>query len=548
MLAYFLAVVVALTGTGGQSEKNKLHYRIKPVQTSDRTILEISLRFKADNSDPVQVKLPVDCFGTPDIHRYVTKFEAEAGTSISSGAQDTERVVRPSPDGMVSLRYVLSYDPKEMDNYPYAPNTRSNYFHVAGCQWLLRVGDGEQELPISVEIVDAPKSWRLYSSIDQNAAHFETIASYEKLSSSAIGGGGESYSFNVRQKPVSIFVHGKFDIPNRELFAAVERIVRLERDWFSDYEQPFYHVVVAPRSGVTAGYAPQNAFINFVRETITRDELNLLLAHEMFHYWLPNKIKIEQDEKYSDVRYEWFYEGFTDYFAPRILLEAGLITPEQSAEQINKAILNIADNPHRTETYEDFMAAVKEGRFDSRYKKLSYHRGALIALNWDTQLRRTGEKRDLSDFIRELYFLARKSNGKIPEQAFFDFASRYGIDAKGDLERYIMRGEAIRPAPDARLGNFEMRETEKPLFDPGFSLERTRKTGVISDLAEDTAAYRAGLRNGMAFVRARNANRFSNSWQAEQPLVVVVKVDGRERTIEFFPHGKSEKLLLFHPR
>jgi predicted metalloprotease with PDZ domain len=410
----------------------------------------------------------------------------------------------------------------------------------------LHIGDDNQERPISVEIVGAPKHWQLYSSIDRNAARFETIDSYKNLALSAIGG-GQSHSFHVQGKPVSVFVHGELDIPNEEIFTAVERIVRLERRWFADYEQPFYHVIVAPRSGVTAGYATPNAFINFVRKDITRGELNLLLAHEMFHYWLPGKIKIEQDEKYLAVRYDWFYEGFTDYFAPRILLEAKLITPANFAEQINKAILNIADNPHRAETYDDFVAAAKAGKFDGNYKKLSYHRGALIALNWDTQLRRAG-RRDLSDFIRQLYRLARKNSGKISERAFFDFAAGYGIDAERDLEGYIMRGEAIKVASDAQIRSFALRETERPLFNSGFSIEQTRKSGKISGVVEDGAAYRAGLRSEMEFVRAENSNRFSNSWRADKPLVVVVKVNGQERRFEFFPHGKREKLLLFHPR
>jgi predicted metalloprotease with PDZ domain len=474
--------------------------------------------------------------------------KAEEGAIIKPGEVESERVVVPSPRGIVALRYVLSYDPKVMDNYPYAPNTSADYFHIAGCQWLLHVGDDKQERPISVEIVEAPKHWRLYSSIARNAARFETTDSYKHLASSAIGGGGQSHTFYVHRKPISVFAHGKLDIPDQEIYTAVERIVRLERRWFADYEQPFYHVIVAPRGGVIAGYAPRNAFINFVRKGITSHELNLLLAHEMFHYWLPGKMKIAQDEKYSEVRYEWLYEGFTDYFAPRILLEAGLMTPHQFAEQINKAVLNIADNPHRTETYDDFVAAAKAGKFDATYKKLSYHRGALIALNWDTQLRRASGRRDLSDFIRELYHLALKHEGKIPEQVFFDFAANYGIDAKGDLERHIVRGEAIKVASDARIKGFELRETAWPLFDPGLALAHTRETKTISGVVEGGAAYRAGLRNGMEFVRAVNANRFSNSWRADKPLMVVVKANGQERTFEFFPHGKRERLLLFHPR
>ena len=540
-----LVLTVFVVFESAQAQQSNIRYTVKPVPAADRTVLHISVSFRNDGSAPFKVKLPADGFGTPDIHKYVTGFTGTAGTSVENGSNETERVVYPAADGDVSVSYTISYDPVEMDNYPYAPNTGPNWFHVAGCQWMLRIGDDKKQRRISVELSGVPKNWRIYSSIDENAASFETVSTYSDLMSSAIGGGERSRSFRVKGKPVSIFVHGNFDIPNNEIYSAVERIVRVERDWFGDQEQPFYHIVVAPRSGVTAGYAPKNAFINFVRKDISPGELNLLVAHEMFHFWLPNKIKIVQDERYANFRYEWFFEGFTDYFAPRILREAGLLSDRGFAELMNKAVRNIADNPHRAETYDDFVKASKEKRFNSLYKKLSYHRGALIALNWNTQLLREGEKRDLADFIRELFELARRSKGKVAEDAFFDLAESFGLDAKGTMQRHILRGEPIKLDPAARIGNIELREAEVHLFEPGFSIEETRKTGIVSGVIDGGPAHAAGIRNGMPYVSSSNANRTSNSWRADQPLVVVALVEGKERRFEFFPRGKQEKMLLF---
>lgn len=525
----------------------KLTYRITPVPTKDRTEIRISLQFATTSQDALTVKLPVDGFGTPDLHRYVQSLAGANGTEVHDGRDATERFVKPAADSTVSLNYILSYDPEVMASQPYGPNTGASYFHLAGCQWMLQIGDNSEARPVSVEVINAPKSWKLYSSIDSNAARFETVSSYNDLIKTVIGGGEQSFAFDVNGKPVSVFVHGAFTIPAGEIASAIERIVRFERRWFSDYDQPFYHVIVAPRRGTTAGYAPQNAFINFVGKDISRDDLNLLLAHEMFHYWLPNKLRIEQDAKYSDIRYEWFYEGFTDYFTARILVEAGLITRAGFAELINMAILNIAHNPHRSETYDELMEASKAGRFDGVYKKLSYHRGALIALNWNTGIKRRSKNNDLSRFIRELYSKAGKTGGKIGELEFQAFAKNYGIDAKAHLDRHIMNGEPIVIDRETRIEGFRLVETEVPKFETGFSMDETRKTKRITGVAEDTAAFRAGLRNGMEFVRAENSNRFSNSWSADRPLVVIVRVDGAERRLEYFPRGKVERIALFRP-
>ena len=539
-----LLIFFSFTGASGQTISSLVRYTIKPIPAGDRTNLEILVRYRADSSDFGKILLPTDRFGTPDIHRFVTSFEGEGGTVVKAGKKDLERLVKPANDGTATIRYVLSYDNESLKNYPYSPNTGPDYFHVAGCQWLLHIGDDKTKHKFSVEIVGAPKAWKLYSSISPKAADFGTTASYEDLSSTGIGGGAKSHSFLIKQRPVSVFVHGKFDIPDKEIAKAAERIVRSQREWFKDHTQSFFTIVIAPRGGVVAGYAPDNAFFCFTRTDVNREELNLLLAHELFHAWLPNKISIQQDKKYSDIRYEWFYEGFTDYFARKILLEAKLITPERYIELLNKDIQNIADNPHRAETYDEFMLAAKEGRFDGVYKKLSYHRGALIALNWDMRMRRGG-KVDLSDFIRTLYFLLQDSGGKITEEAFFDFSRSSGVDAQADLERYTMRGEPIGILPDAPVKGFQPAEVEYPLFDAGFSLEESRKTKKISGVVENGAAYRAGLRDGMEFVSAANANRFSNSWRADQPSVVVARTGQDERRFEFFPRDSSIKLRLF---
>lgn len=527
------------------SYETALVYRITPVPINDRTELTISLQFTAKDPDAIQVKLPSDVFGTPELHRHVSSVVGMDGTEIAEGKDAAERLVTPSSNLKVSLRYTLSYDPEVMASQPYGPNTGPSYFHLAGCQWMLRIGDDTEKRRIVVEIKDAPSSWKLYSSSAPNPNRFETVASYKDLAKMVIGGGDQSFSFSVNNKPVMTFVHGSFAIPAKEIASAVERIVRFERRWFSDYDQPFYHVIVAPRRGATAGYAPENAFINFVGKDISRDDLNLLLAHEMFHYWLPNKIRIGQDPKYSDIRYEWFYEGFTDYFTARVLLDAGLIDPAGFADLINKAVLNIAHNPHKAETYDQLMEASKAGRFDGVYKKLSYHRGALIALNWNTRIKSRSKNTDLADFIRALLQKARKTKGTISESEFQAFAESYGIDAKTDLDRHTMKGEPIAIDPSATIEGFRLVATEVLRFEAGFSLTETRRLKRISGVIENSEAHKAGLRNGMEFVRAENSNRFSNSWTAERPMAVIVKIDGAEHRYEYFPRGESERLMLF---
>lgn len=524
---------------------NILSYKIKPVPQNDRTDLEISVEFKAEKVGALKIKLPTDNFGTPDLHKFVTRFAGEKGTLVTAGENEREKIVTAARDGNVALRYTISYDPKVMDDFAFAPNTGAKYFHVAGCQWLLHIGDDAQKRIFRIEIIDAPENWKFYSSKAANAEKLELETSYNELISAPVGGGEYAHQFRVKTGRVSVFVHGEYDIPRKQIYSSIERIVRLQRRWFDDYSQREFTIAVAPRSGVVAGYAPSNSFILFVKRDTSAEQLNRIIAHELFHTWLPNKIEIVQDKKFSGIRYEWFTEGFTDYFARKILTEAGLMNETRFADSINQDILSVADNPHSSKSYDELVELVKANKYDSAAKKLAYFRGALIALDWDARIKKRDKNNDLSAFVRELYKLAQKTGGKISEQDFYDLVAAYGIDAKADFEKYIMRGGQIAPDALALGKNYHLSEMEKPSFDPGFSLDETFKTRKISGVKENGAAYKAGLRDGMEFISVENSSRFSNAWSAEKPLAVSVKLEGKIRRFEYFPHGQMLKLKLF---
>lgn len=540
-----LATIAVCSPRTVNAQSDSFSYRITPKPQIDRTELEISLVFQNIGANSLTVELPSDCFGTPDLYKYVTKFEGVAGTEVHSGKQADQRIVKPNADGSVSLRYTLSFDPKAMETSPYSPNTGPDHFHLAGCQYLLPIGDKDKKVKYQIEINSIPTGWKIYSTSSVNAAKYTVESSYESLSSSALGGGRNSRVFYTKKGRVAVFVHGDFETPTATIYSSIEHIIRAERKWFADYDQPNYTIVVAPRRNVTSGYAPDNGFICFVDRKTKNEDLSLLVAHEFFHNWLPNKIEIVQKEKYSDLRFEWFSEGFTDYFARRILHEAKLMTEVSYLAAVNRNIYNIADNPLRAKTYDELVEMGKVGKFDGVAKKLAYFRGALIALNWNAQIQRQSKKLDLADFIRKLYNVASKTNGKISEQSFLDLARSFGVDAEGDLERFIMRGEAITPDADALGSAYELSRIERPSFDIGFSLEDTQRSRRISAVRQDGPAFAAGLRDGMEFIGVENAYRFSNAWKDDRPLVVRVKVENGERTFQFYPHGSPMSLPLF---
>ncbi|AKQ65941.1 hypothetical protein A176_002853 [Myxococcus hansupus] len=489
--------------------------------------------------------LPQDCYGTPDIERFVKTLSGEHGTVVTAGTDASERHVTPGPDGRVNLTYVLSFDPQVMDGVAYGPNVGPRHFHVAGCQWLLRMGDPRQARPHVIELKDAPKAWRFYSTLGSDATRTEATASYEALSSFAMGGGAGGFEpFQVQGRPVSVFIDGAFDRPVDDIFAAIRRIVTAQRQTFGGAPPPFFHVVLRPRSGVIAGTAVDNAFICFAKKDISPRELHLILAHEMFHTWVPGQLDIALDPSEAQFRHQWFSEGFTEYLARQLLVVDGLMSMNDFAALVNSDLINLADNPHRDATHAAIVSVAKQGAFNAAAKKLAYYRGALIALEWDFQLKAKGNPQGLAALIKELAARVAGAGGTLSESAFFAHMAAQGIDARADFERHIVRGEPISLSPGVLGPGFTFRNVAVPAFDPGFDLELSLKESAIKGVLRTGPAFRAGLRNGMKLKSLRNSNRFANGWRADLPLEITVDNQDGPRQIKFFPRGASRQLRL----
>ena len=526
--------------------QDTLRYQVRPRPAPTGTRIEITLGMHGVRRDTV-VGLPVGCYGTPSIDRYVSRFEGLDGTVVRAGADAMHRVVIPNHAGETRLRYVLSYDPSTMDRYAFAPNVGPTHFHMAGCQWLLRIGDANRPHHYEIRIVDLPAGWHAYSSLGLDPIRgLQAEGKIDDLASAMIGAGaGVHRTYEIESRPVSVHIEGRFEIPAGEIADAVRTIIAGERAAMGDRSQPFYTVAVLPRSGVIAGTAVPNLFVVFIEHDIAREELYDLVAHEMFHRWLPNQIEIALPPGENAIRDEWFTEGVTEYLARWLLVRDSLLTFDQFAALANRDLYNLADNPGAADTYDALLSAAEEGRFQTAYKKLAYYRGAVMALNWEAHLKELGEGRTVLDLVVDLWHKALAQDEQVTEDQLFSLGREYGLDMRGDFERYILRAEPLIPRRAALGPDFRLVATYVPSFDPGFSIRESFRTGHVSEVRADGPAFRAGLRDGMVFRGVRNSNRFGNAWHSDLPLRVLTGADPEGRTVEYFPHGNPIAVMQY---
>jgi predicted metalloprotease with PDZ domain len=513
-------------------------YTLHVVRLPGQTALAVDLRFRPASKDPVTVGLPRDYFGTPDLPKYVTRFEGRGGTTVQEGKTATEKLVKPGLDGTIALHYQLTYSP-DPEGPTYGPVAKPDRLQMMGCQWLLQIGDLKQPRTFDVAFEGVPKGWAVYSSVAEKSKRMRFTKSYTDLIQSVFGTGDVHHRrFKVQGRPVDIYLGKQFQRKPEETMDTIERVVRMQRDWFKDYDYPFFTISLTERPGAVAGVRFENAFVCFVPEDVKPQELLVLLSHEMLHNWIPGRIQVVDPSTTNRWLWSWFDEGVNDYFARRLLLEGGLLTRDEFVTMINRLILNLADNPNRSALPEDAARAMDEGRFGNTFIKVAYYRGALMGFEWDAQIReKTGGRKSAADLLKELYSESKRSGWKLTPAQFYAAFSKYGIDAQRDRERWVLKAEPMDFSASAFEPEYRLVKVDRPVFDLGFSLEQTYTTRKISGVVPGGPADRAGLKNGVEFVSSRNANRFANAYEFDKPTVIVVRENGVEKEIAYMPHG-----------
>jgi predicted metalloprotease with PDZ domain len=244
------------------------------------------------------------------------------------------------------------------------------------------------------------------------------------------------------------------DRPQGEGFAFKEddlvelgtRVIAAERDFFSDWSDPLFVITLVPEERQTTlslgGTGLTDSFSLFLSPRFTlkpgSDDFSrvaMLLAHEHFHHWNGGRIRLEEPEQLG----YWFSEGFTDFFARRILLRAGLYDVPEYVKRLNESLEHYWLSPVRHEKnariVQDFWKVREVG-------ELPYRRGDLVAILLDREIRATTQgQRSLDDFFREALQRGRDRGEICSTDNLLELAADYtSAEFAGRLRALIVDG------------------------------------------------------------------------------------------------------------
>lgn len=157
-----------------------------------------------------------------------------------------------------------------------------------------------------------------------------------------------------------------------------------------------------------------------------------VLCHEMFHLWVPGLIGFDSREM-------WYSEGFTDYFAHRLMVDSGLLEPDHFQRLVEGWI----------GAYLGQVGPIglrKAGELGAKNNNLIYQGGALAALCLDIALRKASRnKRSLGNVMAELYRRCGSGAGnKIPITEMEQLLGKHGGRSLGKfLDRHVAGNDPL---------------------------------------------------------------------------------------------------------
>jgi hypothetical protein len=255
----------------------------------------------------------------------------------------------------------------------------------------------------------------------------------------------------VRGSELTVAFAGGWAFEDREAAEVVAQIFNEHARSFGAAPRGEASVIIAPHPRPSAANqwsaeARGGTVMLLIGRAPTRQSalarLSAPLAHELFHLWVPNGLRLSGD-------YDWFYEGFAVYQALRVGVRLGHLNFNDYLDALARTY-----DGYRREAARDTLSLIDaSSRRWSGSNALVYNKGALIAFLYDLELRRrTGGKRTLDDTLRELFRRNSTSAASAEGNAAVTAALDAALGAGADFAQRHVRGvnkidlaEELRP-------------------------------------------------------------------------------------------------------
>jgi predicted metalloprotease with PDZ domain len=547
--ALAMAVFSASTQASRDVPTDLVYQPILKTGTSEFAAIKVSLTFGGDSDGVTDVMLPNEWGGHNELYKQISAITAK-GARVEMGEKPHQIVLRHKRGAAVTLSYIVTgiERPDKLSagdaGNEYRPIINPTYFHLLGEAVVPQPAHISGDAPVRFRIVGMPKGAAFASDLE-HAAKGRALQFNDLLESVSVGG---DFRILKAGNAARLAVRGKFDErDDAGWLKAFDTVANSVTGYWQSDAGPYLVTVLAftpERQGSISvgGTGRRDAFAFFATTNAVADTLDLIMAHEMTHSWVPRRIGNIIENETQQESY-WLSEGFTDFATYRALVHSGAWSPERFAQQMDNVLaeydaLSIKAMPN-AEAAKLYWTS-REGQ------RLPYLRGMLFASWIDDRLRNAPAGKTLKDVL--LAMQKRASGISQAEAAKLGYAAQLlrdetakaGLDIDSAVATYIDKGQPIifEAGFMADCGRLEIRRRAK--FHRGFDVEATvANANTISGVKVSGPAWKAGLRDGMKLL-GRRGGEVGNS---EVEIVYEIIDNGVAKTLRWMPTGEGEETV-----
>lgn len=455
-------------------------------------------------------------------------------------------VVKHAPNSELTVRYNVEPGRDKFDDWRYSqhPITTKKFFHGVGTAFLITPNTGSN-MPNEYEV---SLRWRVESSHKAVAswAVGRTVAARLSVAdlrdSVYFAGDLQIKKVDDGGRSVTVAMVDDFDFTLDSFAKMTVEIIRRQVEFMRETAFPDFVVTAIPvgeplKEGDSRlqGSGLYNSFALWVAPGARlNDAVEHLFAHELFHFWNGRMLAARQPERLV----YWFIEGFTDYYALRILYESGYWSAATYTKWVNRHLHEYYENPAMTARNDEIERDYWNKR--NTVGEVAYQRGLLLGLRWHKLAKNNGVVEGFDKLFRLLVQRGRDSGLQVSN----DSIRAAGVDAMGswfgaEFDRYVTNAEMIDPLADALAPKLKGVATQVYAFELGWDAKRSLEKKKIAGLVKGSAAEQAGLFEGADMLG------WNLHGDVDRKIKVTLRVGNKAREIEYYPRGKSRSMIQY---
>ena len=541
------AAILALFAAPAALAEEALTYVLTP--DFSRGVLRVELTWETAGRGKSTLGVSPRWGPIDDVPALIRKLDIDAGGASAPIERDGAMWHIPHRQGArLRVRYEVDPGVRAFDDWSHThhPITGPDFFHGMGNAFLLTPQPGNR-IPRRYQTVmrwvlpaghEAACSWGVGRHVG------DTLDASDLRHSIYVAGKLSKHTLEREGRSISVVLAGDLGFDAAKFAEFSERIIAAQCAFMGEREFPPFVVTAAAigpplREGELriSGNGLYHSFaLQLAPSSKLDDGVQHLFAHELFHYWNGRKLEAADPERLVF----WFTEGFTDYYALRILFESGIWDARTYAKWLNKHLREYALNPARNATNADIQERYWSER--ATVGEAAYQRGLLLGLRWQRMARAQGVKSGVDALLFAL--LARAESGAF--RVSNDNLRSLGIETLGkwfgaEFDRYVVRADTIELPADVLSPALAGETIETFAYELGFKQSESLRGKRVTGLKPGSAAAAAGLREGDVLSAWRVPGN------ADEPTRLTVKRGERSIEIEYLARGAATKVLQFRP-